>query len=67
MKKKIGGIYVRGKRKKWKGILCAMMLMVVAFAFSKTEVSAATIANANVKMPTKYFKMNSKDGKWYYI
>lgn len=57
---------MRGKRKKWKGILCAMMLMVVAFAFSKTEVSAATIANANVKMPTKYFKMNSKDGKWYY-
>lgn len=57
---------MKGRRKKWRGMWVFTILILCVLTLSKKDVSAATIANTNVKMTTKYFKMNSKDGKWYY-
>lgn len=54
------------KRKKWGKVLIFFMFMICISAFPQRQVSAATIANSNVKMTTKYFELNTSDGKWYY-
>lgn len=54
------------KRRKWSRVFLFLAMMVCFFVIPKKEVSAVTIANTNVKMPTQYFELNKEDGKWYY-